>query len=457
MVTITASHTVIPNQSTPKTRLWLSDNDHVVRLGHTPIIYVYKAKHNHEAIERMRTSLTEILVHYYPVGGRLSWIEERGRLELDCNAKGVILLEAETTKTLDEYGDFSPTYPIKDLIPTIDYTQPIEELPLLLVQLTTFHRDQSLAMGVAISHILFDGVATIQFINSWAKLARGDTLDPDEMPFLDRTILKFPHSPLAPRFDHPELKPPPLILGTSDCTNEQKKKTTAASLKLTSEEVEKLKKKANDQSQKDGSRPYSRYEAIAAHIWRCASKARELDDNQPTLVRFNADIRSRLNPPLPSNYSGNALARTVTSTCYVGELISNPLSYAAQMIRESVELLTNEYIRSQLDVILGQEVLDCLRAFVLRQGELMIAPFSGNPNLHLTSWMSMPMYEADFGRGKPVHFGLGYVSPHDRALIIPSPDGDGSVIVSMHFQMAHMQLFKKFFYDDICVGVRSSL
>ncbi|XP_061364408.1 spermidine hydroxycinnamoyl transferase-like [Gastrolobium bilobum] len=449
MVTITASYTIIPNHSTPNGRLWLCDNDHVGSPSHTATIYVYKAKHNHEVIERMRTSLSQILMHYYPVAGRLSWTEECGRLELDCNAKGVILLEAETTKTLNEYGDFSPTYPIKDLIPTVDYTQPIEELPLLLVQLTTFHGDQSLAIGVAISHILCDGVAAIQFINSWAKLARGDTLAPHDMPFLERTVLKFPHPTLAQRFDHPELKPQPLILGTSDFINEQKKKTTASSLKLTSEEVEKLKKKANDQSLKDGTKPYSRYEAVAAHIWRCASKARELDENQPTLVRTIADIRTRLNPPLPRNYFGNGLTRTVTTTCYVGEIISSPLSYAAKKIRESLDLLTNEYIRSQLDVIFDQEKLNFLRGFFLGQGERMIAPFFGNPNLLIVSWMSMPVYEADFGWGRAVHFGVGFLAPDDRVWIVQSPEGDGSVIVFMHFQIECMQLFEKFFYEDI--------
>jgi hypothetical protein len=30
-----------------------------------------------------------------------------------------------------------------------------------------------------------------------------------------------------------------------------------------------------------------------------------------------------------------------------------------------------------------------------------------------------------------------------------SPDGDGSVIVCMHFQVELMQLFKKFFYGDL--------
>ncbi|KAJ1407942.1 Transferase [Sesbania bispinosa] len=411
-------------------------------MRHTLTIYIYKAKHNPDFIERLRNSLSKILVHYYPIAGRVCWTEG-GRIEFDCNAKGAILLEAETTKTLGDYEDFSPSESTKELVPTIDYNQPMEDLPLLAVQLTRFQGNEGLAIGVAFFHPLSDGLGAIQFINSWAKIARGDTLEPHEMPFLDRTILKFSHPPLAPRFDHTELKPLPLILGRSDATVERNKKIIVASLRLTAEQVEKLKKKANEQAPKQGSRPYSKYEVIGAHIWICASKARELDENQPSVVRFHVDIRNRMVPPLPQNYFGNVLAQT-EARGYVGDVTLKPLSYVAQKIREATKQVSDEYIRSQLDVIRGQEHLDDARALCI---EGKNASFCGNPNFHLTSWMSMPMYEADFGWGKPVYFGLAYVAAHDRALILLSPEGDGSVIVCMHFQVAHIQLFKTLFYD----------
>ncbi|XP_020205619.1 spermidine hydroxycinnamoyl transferase [Cajanus cajan] len=136
MLNIVASYCVVPSEETPETRLRLSDYDQVVRLGHTPNIYIYKAKHNHNTTEKMIKSLSKILVFYYPIAGRLS-LAESGRMELDCNAKGVTFLEAETTKSMSDYGDFSPSESIKELVPKIDYTtQPIEELPLLFVQLT---------------------------------------------------------------------------------------------------------------------------------------------------------------------------------------------------------------------------------------------------------------------------------------------------------------------------------
>jgi shikimate O-hydroxycinnamoyltransferase len=268
------------------------------------------------------------------------------------------------------------------------------------------------------------------------------------MPFLDRTVLKFSHTSSPPKFDHPELKSLPLKLGASSSIDEQKKKICAEMLKISPDQVEKLKKKANIEREGSSSRPYSRFEAIAAHIWRCACKARELDENQLTAIRFHASIRTRVIPPLPKNYFGNALAR-VTPKCHVGEILSNPFGYVAHKIREAIGVLSNEYIRSQLSAEINQEKLDGIKSVFLGKGEPMYIPIGGNLNLRLTCWIGMPVYEADFGWGKPMHFGVAYVISSNRALILPSPDEDGSILVCILFQTAHMQLFKKFFYEDL--------
>ncbi|MED6137239.1 hypothetical protein PIB30_063227 [Stylosanthes scabra] len=334
----------------------------------------------------MRDSLSEILIHYYPLAGRLNWTEG-SRLELDCNSKGVLLLEAESSKSMAEYGDFLPTDPsIKELIPTIDYSRRINELPLFLAQLT-----------------------------------RDATLDPEnDLPFLDRTVLKPSHSVNPPRFDHPEFKPLPLILGRTDNLEEQKKKTTFARLNLNPEHIQKLKKNANvnaianengiDRNHDQSEKPYNKFEVICAHIWRSACKARKLLENQPTVVKFNGDIRSRLQPPLPHNYFGNALAPTATTVCSIKEITTQPLSFVAEKIREAVKKISNhEYVKSQMDYVAGFEGRwDLIRTPYTEKGEYRTdVPFLGNPNIVLGSWMSMPVYEADFGFGKPFYFGHG--------------------------------------------------
>jgi len=441
MVTIVRSYNVTPNQPTPSDPLWLSDSDQIGSLGHVPNIFIYKAKHSNNPIEKMMNSLSKILVHYYPVAGRLSLTED-DRMEVNCNAKGVTLLEAESTKSFGDYGDFSPSESTEELVPKVDYTQPIEEIPLLLLQVTRFHGGEGLALGVLISHPITDATGIIRFVNNWAKVARGEELLPHEIPFLDRTGLKFPHQNSSPRVKLPEWKPVPQI---------EQRKRSALLLKLTSSQVERLKKKANEKPSKERVRPYTRFEAVAAHIWRCAAKARESSENHPTFVRFSVDFRSRLNPPLPQNYFGNALAKGVTPKCYEGDIISNPLGFSAEKIREAAHAVTDEFIRSQLKASLGKGQKDHIRAFFKGQGHLMNVPYAGNHNILLTSLTRMPVYEADFGCGKPVHFGIARSFQEDRAVIVRSPDGDG-VVVTIIFQTPLMQLFRKFFYEDLFVS-----
>ena len=89
----------------------------------------------------------------------------------------------------------------------------------------------------------------------------------------------------------------------------------------------------------------------------------------------------------------------------------------------------------------------------MRQGHRVNIPYALNHNvLFLTSFTNMPVYESDFGWGKPVHYGLASLFQVNRAGILPSPDGDG-VIVALFFQTALMQLFKNYFYEDMYLSL----
>jgi shikimate O-hydroxycinnamoyltransferase len=140
-----------------------------------------------------------------------------------------------------------------------------------------------------------DGRAAMNFTNAWAKLARGEDLGCDEMPFHDRIMLRSCETPpMHPRFDHLAFSKPPLLIGCSDTKAEQGKETSAVLLKVTKKQVEELLNKANQNMVL--ARPYSRYEAVVGHIWKCACKARAGDD-------FNQqELASELTAAIGSNY-----------------------------------------------------------------------------------------------------------------------------------------------------------
>jgi shikimate O-hydroxycinnamoyltransferase len=76
-------------------------------------------------------------------------------------------------------------------------------------------------------------------------------------------------------------------------------------------------------------------------------------------------------------------------------------------------------------------------------------PFYGNPNIGVVSWLTLPIYGLDFGWGKEIYMGPGTHDFDGDSLLLPSPNGDGSVILAICLQVAHMEAFKKYFYEDI--------
>ena len=195
-------------------------------------------------------------------------------------------------------------------------------------------------------------------------------------------------------------------------------------------------------------RPYSKYEAIAGHMWRCACKARASNNRQSTRVRTGVEVRNRLKPALPQGYFGNPMFSTVTSNCLSGDLLSNPLSYASGKLREAIERMTDEYIRSALDFMASQKHIGWLRNNFHIRGYTN-APFLGNPNINIVSWINFPFYDADFGWGKPVYVGPRLLNMDGKSFIMPSPVADGSLIIALRLQTQYMDSFKKFFYEDM--------
>ncbi|PON92584.1 Transferase [Trema orientale] len=441
---------VKPAEPTWKGYLSLSEWDQVGTITYVPTIYFYRPPENwmlpaDKIASTLKESLSQALVAFYPLAGRLRWIGG-GRLELNCNAAGVRFIESESKSKLEDFGDFSPSPEYHHLIPTIDYGLPIHEVPLLMVQLCRFACG-GISLSLAISHAVVDGQSALHFISEWARLARGEPLK--TAPFLDRKVLRAGDPPASTGpscfVHHSEFDQPPLLLGKLDTAEERKKKTGVAMLRVTSDQVEQLKNMANER-QDIGIRAYTRYETLTAHVWRCACKARKHLYEQPTALGICVDARSRIEPPLPSGYFGNA-SFDVIATSTAGELVSKPLSYAASRIREAIEKVTNEYIWSAVEYLKSQRDLtkfQDLHALGSEEG-----PFYGNPNIGVVSWLRLPMYGLDFGWGKEIYVGPGTHDFDGDSLLISSPSGDGSLVVALCLQVAHMESFKKHFYDDI--------
>ncbi|CAL1404114.1 unnamed protein product [Linum trigynum] len=456
-ITINRSTLVKPAKRTWSGRMSLSEWDMIGAITHVPTVYFYKSTSSTShpnLLDHLKDSLARTLVTFYPLAGRLEPVGG-GRFDLDCNGLGVRFIEAEArTTSLDELGgdeDLSSCTDFQPLIPEVDYTRPFGEWPLLLVQVTKF-RCGGIGLGFNISHAVVDGLSALHFFNEWARVARGKGIG--MVPFLDRKVLRAGQPAVSrhPRFDPAEFQRPPVLLPEAGCSNNKGNKphyeTKVAKLKMTKTKVQMLKDMANETT--FDHRPYSTYETLTAHIWRCACKARKLKPEQLTSVGVCVDSRRRMNPPLPNAYFGNAVL-DIKAVSRSADLITKPLGYAAGKIRRAVEKADGEFLTSAIDYLKNQPDLTEFQDF--HDGEEEDddeGPFFGMPNLGVISWLRLPLLGLDFGFGKEVYMGSTHEFDGDT-MLLQSQDGDGSIVLAICLRVDHMEAFKRCFYDDIIV------
>ncbi|TYI24373.1 hypothetical protein ES332_A06G229600v1 [Gossypium tomentosum] len=141
-----------PAQDTPKERQWISNLDLVITTYHLPLLFFYKPNGSSDFFKPqvLQEALSKTLVQFYPMAGRLGR-DENGRLEILCNAEGVLWIEAETTSAMDDLDGFTPCSKLRKLVPTADYSGDISSYPLIMAQVTTL-KCGGVCLGIATHH-----------------------------------------------------------------------------------------------------------------------------------------------------------------------------------------------------------------------------------------------------------------------------------------------------------------
>ncbi|MQM03026.1 hypothetical protein Taro_035803 [Colocasia esculenta] len=447
-VTLKDTVMVRPARATPRRTLPFSIVDLVMTRWYVLTVYLYRPPPDASPPEshffdatKLKAALADVLVPFYPAAGRIR-LDGNGRPEIDCNAEGVVFVEAESNAVLDEFGEFGPEHRPKymKLVPATaagGSDHDTSTSPLLLFQATdlpppplrskhvTRFRCGGASLGVALNHLLADGFAAFNLINSWAEAARGDTLAAP--PLLDRGVLAA-RNPPTPCFSHPGCEPPPPCLVLAQ-------PFVAFSFRLTQGDIDRLKSKCVA-GQVAGTW-CGTYEAIVAHTWRCACIARGLPPDQKTRVYMPVSIRRRLEPPLPASYLGNAVLRAACDAA-VRDVTGAPTGEILGKVRRELARMDDAYVRSAIDCLQLQPDLSKLSGG---------AHLFGSPNLIVNSWVQLPLYDSDFGWGRPVFVGPAKTLCEGMAHIFPRPAiADGlTLVIALHPEA--MERFKAIFYD----------
>ncbi|KAK6124601.1 hypothetical protein DH2020_041656 [Rehmannia glutinosa] len=369
-VTLHESILVLPSQETPKKSLFLSNIDQILNYN-IPTIHFFTANPDFPSetvAKRLKMALEKVLVPYDFMAGRFKLNEQSGRLEIDCNAAGAGFVVASSEYWLDDLGDFvHPNLGFRQLAAQIlDNLGPDDDQPLCTFQVTSF-KCGGFAIGMSMNHALFDGVSAQTFIENLAAQA-----------FDDKPLSVIP------------------------CHNRH----------LPAPDLRRI------------------YNVLAALIWRC--KALSFDDEDhnkedrvSTLLNV-VDIRSRLNPPLPSSYCGNAvLVAYASAKCQ--DLEKWPFSEVVKIVSEGPTRVSDEYVKSVIDWLEINKGLPC--------GEYMV-----------TSWMRLRFDQVVYPWGKPVH--SGPVVSHRKDICWVFQDStDAGINALVSLPANDMERFQAYFRD----------
>lgn len=127
---------VPPSEETTKGTYFLSNLDqNIAVIVRTVYCFKNKDKGNEDACEVIKNALKDVLVHYYPLAGRLS-ISSEGKLIVDCTGEGALFVEAEANCCMEEIGDITKPDPrtLGMLVYDIPDAKHILQMPPLVAQ-----------------------------------------------------------------------------------------------------------------------------------------------------------------------------------------------------------------------------------------------------------------------------------------------------------------------------------
>ncbi|KAJ7969453.1 Vinorine synthase-like [Quillaja saponaria] len=342
----------------------LSFLDQISPHVYTPFVYFFSSGDSFNSTDvsnQLKKSLSDILSHYYPFAGRV--IDNKF---IDCN---------------DEDDAYELT---------------------LGVQLNIFDCG-GFAIGVCISHKIADGLSSAVFMNSWAALARGGAN-------LVRT-----HFNSAALFT-----PKDNTIGFDSTIYITKKNIITKRFVFDASAIEILRAEyvANDSSIRK--KPPSRVEVLTAFIWRRFLAVTHGDEKNSYALVHYVNLRPRMEPPLPNYAFGNYYADAQTDPVLVPSDSDQDHVLCYNMVRQVMEKI-NKFDKDFISKIGegGEEYLKLLKkdSEGFLRGELV--PFM------FTSFCRFPLYDADFGWGKPTWVGLSHWTYKNLVIFMDTKTGGG--------------------------------
>ncbi|KAK8601180.1 hypothetical protein V6N13_059100 [Hibiscus sabdariffa] len=360
-------------------------------------------------LERLRTSLSVALFHFYPLAGRLATRKEESppsyAVFVDCNnSPGAKFIHAAADISVSDI--VSPTYVPLVVQSFFDHDRAInydgQTRPLLSIQVTELV--DGVFIGCSMNHAVGDGTTFWHFFNTLSEIfqSQDDNTKISRPPVFERwfpegygPLLKLPFTrqeEFISRFEAPQL--------------------LERIFHFSTESIAKLKERANTEYK---TTKISSFQSLSAFVWRAIIRARRFPSEMVTGCRLAVNNRSRLEPPLSPDYFGNSI-QTVRAVTTAGELLENDLGWAAWKLHQAVVNHTDKSVRDFVN--------DWLRSPFVYQISQLFDPQS----VMMGSSPRFNKYGNEFGLGKALTLRSGYAHKFDgKVSSYPGREGGGSI------------------------------
>ncbi|XP_047314467.1 BAHD acyltransferase At5g47980-like [Impatiens glandulifera] len=393
-VNIVSRNIIKPNSPTPTSqktfKLSLIDQLTPEFYGATIFFYTSNVKSietTSDMSKSLQDSLSRILPKFYPLAGQF-----KDSSTIDCNDEGAYFFDAHVNCNIRQVLDKPDSNFLKKLLPTDPKTVESCSRAVAIFQFTQFECG-GVALSACICHKMGDISTLSTFLRSWTAAATNDP-GKDEVPdFIGGSLLTHRNLPMMSNVG----------LARGKCRTQR--------IVFDGSKIASLRAKITD-----GRQAPSRVEAVVAVILKSAITAsRSLSGSTKSAIFFQTvNVRNRMSPPISENSIGNLLWQFPV---FIEEKEIKVYELVAKIRKEM-----SEFCNTKAPKLKGaegfREIMGCIGKWAFH--------FLTNKDIYrCSSWCRTPLYETDFGWGKPIWVSSAGQDIRNVMILVDSKDGNG--------------------------------
>ncbi|GAA0149947.1 hypothetical protein LIER_08995 [Lithospermum erythrorhizon] len=370
---------------------------------------------SNELIQLLKLSLSKALSFFPPLAGHLE-TDQSGHVHIVCNDSGVDFFHARAPHlSADDIlpGDSDIPACFREFF-QFDYTLSYagHQKPLISVQITELN--DAIFIACMANHAVVDGTSFWNFFNTFAEVTRGVVQISKPPEFSRDTVFNSP-AVLKVNAGGPS--------ATFDCNAPLRERI----FHFSREAILKIKFRANNSPARNSyisghegpNKPESKseissFQSLCALLWRSVTRSRNFDVTKTTTFRMAVNCRHRVDPKMAQLYFGNAI-QSIPTLASVGDLLSNDLNFSGGLLHRNVAAHDNATVLRGV-----KEWEENPRLFPLGNFDGAMITMGSSPRF--------PMYDNDFGWGRPLAIRSGRANKFDGKIsAFPGRDGNGSV------------------------------